>query len=676
MSRSAGRAAVAGGSIGGWLVPVAGRVPELLEEGTILARKKSIPKAKPQKISAATPRAKALALVDKAFKSPSEEKYFQLLQQALAVDPDCVEARLELARSCMNIHESVTHLEQAVDAGRRLAGDRLRLDFDRGAEPIWMDLACRPYMQAVCELGMASLSLNDNDRARDLFDELLVMNPNDSQGVRYERLHLAIELGEFEVARTLIETYPEPIGQMASGVALYEFAQGGDSPAARAAVKALRKVNKYLVDTMVDFEPFGTESIESYMIGTREEALVVANAFRRSWSRVPGAIAWLREQRINARKSPHPKPVGPNDANVARLTDLPDHTPGVWEVGTEQMPTWILEGKRDLVRPWHITLMDSHSGACLDHDVRTRVPTAEYLFDRILKAATRPLAGDPGKPQFLRVHPAPFWRPLEQPLRDAGIQIEYHETLENLDYASQAVRTAILRESNAPSLMEMPGMTEQRARSFFDAAAEYYRRKPWTRLRCLEPQFELSCTRFDSGPWTGMLIGAAGISTAVGLMPKPGTDGGSGAARDRELPNFLLNMIRQTSMIQVCFGEPFDMLPPDLDAAERLGFEIATPEAYPQVGMLQGGDLTRSLLTWELELLEACLRALPDFCERFPGGETTGVLEVDAVTASGTLPIKLRWLADEELTGTALGDAPQAEFEGGDLEGDEDDGSD
>ena len=44
--------------------------------------------------------------------------------------------------------------------------------------------ATRPYMRAVHALGLAHREAGDEAAARDCFDKLLEMNPNDNQGVR------------------------------------------------------------------------------------------------------------------------------------------------------------------------------------------------------------------------------------------------------------------------------------------------------------------------------------------------------------------------------------------------------------------------------------------------------------------------------------------------------------
>jgi hypothetical protein len=78
-----------------------------------------------------------------------------------------------------------------------------------------------------------------------------------------------------------------------------------------------------------------------------------------------------------------------------------------------------------------------------------------------------------------------------------------------------------------------------------------------------------------------------------------------------------------------------------LDAAEREGWPVAGPEAYPLVLRINPGMAVRPPLAWELELLEGCLRAIPPFLtrpQRTPARMTVPV-------ASGELTLDLAWTA-------------------------------
>ena len=87
-----------------------------------------------------------------------------------------------------------------------------------------------------------------------------------------------------------------------------------------------------------------------------------------------------------------------------------------------------------------------------------------------------------------------------------------------------------------------------------------------------------------------------------------------------------------------------DVHPKHLDAARRHGWEIANPEAYPMAGRKERGMVLRPPLSWEIVLLEACLRAIPDFLSQHRPGDTARH-RVTAPVSTGKLDLVFSWVA-------------------------------
>jgi hypothetical protein len=90
------------------------------------------------------------------------------------------------------------------------------------------------------------------------------------------------------------------------------------------------------------------------------------------------------------------------------------------------------------------------------------------------------------------------------------------------------------------------------------------------------------------------------------------------------------------------YSEAFEIAIRDLDAAEKHGWPVAGPEAYPMILRVNPGMAVRPPLAWELELTEGCLRAIPQFIQRHERTPTRMTVPV----ASGELTLDLAW-ADE-----------------------------
>ena len=97
----------------------------------------------------------------------------------------------------------------------------------------------------------------------------------------------------------------------------------------------------------------------------------------------------------------------------------------------------------------------------------------------------------------------------------------------------------------------------------------------------------------------------------------------------------------------VTFGEEWDIPVADLEAAKKHGWLVARADAYPEVFHKERGLSLRPPLAWELELMEGCLRAVPDFVARHPQGDPARE-EMTVPVASGELRLALSWVAEDE----------------------------
>ena len=139
-----------------------------------------------------------------------------------------------------------------------------------------------------------------------------------------------------------------------------------------------------------------------------------------------------------------------------------------------------------------------------------------------------------------------------------------------------------------------------------------------------------------------MLMGQSGLTTGLALYEDLGALRRLWAGDRGDEDN-----ARQTVGTSVTFGEEWDIPVADLEAAKRYGWLVARPDAYPEVFHKERGLSLRPPLAWELELMEGCLRAVPEFVARHPQGEPARE-EITVPVASGPLKLVLSWVADTE----------------------------
>src|SRR5699024_1857923 len=112
----------------------------------------------------------------------SGAKRKRLIQQALEIHPLSSDAYLLMAEDEWDIDQQLKLLKKAIDVGEQDLGDEF---FKKNYGHFWGIIETRPYMRAKATYGMALERLGLAEEAIDEYTNLLELNPNDNQGIRY-----------------------------------------------------------------------------------------------------------------------------------------------------------------------------------------------------------------------------------------------------------------------------------------------------------------------------------------------------------------------------------------------------------------------------------------------------------------------------------------------------------
>lgn len=225
----------------------------------------------------------------------------KLARQALAVSPDCADAWVVLGDAASTPEAARECYERGVAAGERAIGAEA---FAELTGQFWGHLETRPYMRARLALADVLTSLGQEDEALGHFRELLRLNPNDNQGVRDLLMTALLNLGRNDEALALIEAYPDDIGAFASYAhLLVRYRLEGESPGAREALDAAVAANAHVVSYLLkpDSMPFRRPS--QYTLGSREEAVIVAEDLGPAYAATPSVLEWLASRRPRPKTS-------------------------------------------------------------------------------------------------------------------------------------------------------------------------------------------------------------------------------------------------------------------------------------------------------------------------------------------------------------------------------------
>jgi hypothetical protein len=322
----------------------------------------------------------------------------------------------------------------------------------------------------------------------------------------------------------------------------------------------------------------------------------------------------------------------PSAAELRRLEGLPQRF-DIWQAEARQIEGTVRVGDA-LVQPW-LVVVASSEGLILAFEVLEQAPDAEKVWEVLARALREPLAGEPHRPTEVRLGSEEWVEALGPRLENLNVVATPGAAGEDLDELFEHVGGMLAgggQRSNG--LLDMPGVTPEAVASLFDAAAVYHEQAPWRKVG--ERPIQVECDRFESGPWYAVMMGQGGMTAGLVLYDDLET-----LQRIQQGDLSQEENARITAALAVVFGPIDELLDADQEAVRQHRWRVAGPNAYPSAYRLDPGMNLRPPLAWELELLEGCLRALPEFARKKTRRQ--GPTPFTVPVAGGDLTLVLSW---------------------------------
>jgi len=579
-----------------------------------------------------TPLAKAQDIVYRAFEERDENRRVQLARQALEICPDCADAYVLLAEHAHDRKQALTFWEQAVAAGERALGPKA---FQEHVGRFWGILDTRPVMRAKEGLASALWTAGRRAEAIQHLQDMLRLNPNDNQGVRYTLAGFLLCEDRDNDLTTLLQQFPQE-GSATWAYTKTLLAVRQKSDAADKLLQAALKTNKHVPAFLLGNAHLPEERPPYYSPGKESEAIMYAGIFLRNWKATAGAITWLRQN--TCKKEPQPQPKGPLGFIKNWLVKNLPQAQDIWQADFRQVPDWIvIAGEK--IRTWTVLVTSRTDDLVLAHTIVAEPPSANHLWDTLLQAMQKPAVGEPHRPLQLQVRTDERWTHLKPHIEEVGIELVENDTLDQMDVVFEDMHTHLVGKPRT-SLLDMPGVTPEQVAGFFDAAASFYRSAPWKDVGD-DATLKIECAKYESGPWYGVIMGQAGMTLGLALyedlrVVRKTQEGGLSDAGHAS----------KAVVFSVTFGEQTELAVKDLEDIGRHGWKVAGPEAYPCTFKKERGMSIRPPLVWELELMVGCLRAIPEFVKRRKQDDVTPE-ELPVLVALGQLKLKLSWVGED-----------------------------
>lgn len=223
-----------------------------------------------------------------------EEHAAALCRQAMDLYPDCVDALHMLTNiESQWQRDFVIGLKKAIKAGRRELGEEF---FRENKGSFWGLIETRPFMRA---MGALAEALADNkyhlDEAISVDEEMLELNPNDNQGIRYGLLGCYLARKLYYKAQMLLDQYPDEASAFFLwGRVLLDYATEGKDKAKKT-LRGARKENPHVEQYFFPRKRKPGERLGYYSPGEESEAITCAQLLHVAWKTHSSARKWLQQ---------------------------------------------------------------------------------------------------------------------------------------------------------------------------------------------------------------------------------------------------------------------------------------------------------------------------------------------------------------------------------------------
>lgn len=241
-----------------------------------------------------SPRDMAQNLLYEAYKATGSNRK-ELIEEALAIYPNSPDAYLLLAEDTDHELKKHNYYMEAVIAGRKDLGAEF---FQENKGHFWMITETRPFMRALEALANFEYYLGNTEKAIEHYEELLELNMNDSQGVRYFLPTLYLEAEHYDDAERLLDRYADDdSAAFLFNRVLLRFFKDGLTEETRVSLKEAHEQNPNVKRYLTGEKDFPKEPPASISFGDESEAIAYVQENIHLWLRAKPLLEELAKMR-------------------------------------------------------------------------------------------------------------------------------------------------------------------------------------------------------------------------------------------------------------------------------------------------------------------------------------------------------------------------------------------
>lgn len=385
--------------------------------------------------------AEAQDLVYQAYDSEDVVERMDLASQAIEICPECADAHVCLAELAPSAADAVEMYRLGVQAGEVALGGPEAFDEYEGH--FWGVLETRPYMRARLGLATCLWALAERDEAIDHCTDLLRLNPNDNQGVRYVLASFYCDIGSDDELEKLLDEYEgDGSAEWRFSRALLAFRQEGDCERSQNLLCTAHDANPHVAQYLLGHRQLPDGMPDYVQRGDETEAVSYAAGFLPGWRATSGAVSWLRRTLQIA---------PPENAELRRpswqfikgsVVELPLIEGEVWQVDMRRTAIGMPPGE-DTEQPWTfvVTSPAEDEVIALETPEDDTKPTPNQVLVDLLQIMRDPQDGEPRRPERIQVRLKTYLNTWKAKLDQIGIECELCESLDHADYVTEVMES-------------------------------------------------------------------------------------------------------------------------------------------------------------------------------------------------------------------------------------------
>jgi uncharacterized protein YecA (UPF0149 family) len=214
----------------------------------------------------------------------------RVAQEALSIYQDCSDAYVVLAEEERDPKKKLSIYEKGLEAAERHLGTKF-IQENKGH--FWLVFETRPLMRVKLELAKLLLEFNKTNESIKHMEELLELNPNDSQGVRYILTEAYFKAEEYQKADSLLKRFDLHDAHTAYSKVFIHYKLKGINKTTEKLLKTAREVNPHVIPYLQKEKKLPKKPPEYIGFGDETEAISYLFDYAKYWWNETQLINWL-----------------------------------------------------------------------------------------------------------------------------------------------------------------------------------------------------------------------------------------------------------------------------------------------------------------------------------------------------------------------------------------------